>query len=112
MFMTNGSPGSAGASLSKLVASLGDPLGRRVLRHCDQAQEPVSPRQLAEALDAPRTQVERHLALLVQGEALRAVHPGGAQAGELYASALDEGAGWIRGVLETSREVDEKDGEA
>jgi predicted ArsR family transcriptional regulator len=106
MFMTH-APGGQGAALSQLVASLGDQLGRRILRHCERAEEPISTRQLAEALDAPHSEVERHVALLVAGEALRAVRVDDAS-GCFYESALGDRPSWIRKVLESSRRVDER----
>jgi DNA-binding transcriptional ArsR family regulator len=105
MFMANDAAGDGGESLSKLVASLGDPLGRRVLRHCEERAEPIGARPLAEKLGAPLIQVERHLRLLVRAGALRIVSTG---EGPTYASSLGESTKWVREILATSREVDER----
>jgi DNA-binding transcriptional ArsR family regulator len=106
MFMTNGFPGGGGVPLSKLVASLGDPLGRDILRHCEERGAPTTARELAKALDAPLGDVERHVDLLVAGEALVLVQ---VQRGEpVYRSSLDRRMKWVREVLTTSREVDEE----
>ena len=92
-------------SLEKLVTSLGHPQGRRVLRYYEDRGQPARPEQLAEALDLPLAEVERHIDLLSEGGALRPTEPEGA-IGPFYASALRRDTEWVRRVLEASRESD------
>ena len=92
-------------SLEKLVASLGHPLGRRILRYYEDGGRRATPEQLAEALDMPVVDVEDHLVLLVEGGALLQAQPEDA-AGYFYESALRGETEWVRRVLEASREKD------
>jgi hypothetical protein len=88
-----------------LPTSLGHPLGRRILRFCEELEAPASPTQIAAALETSLAEIERHAARLTRDGVLRPVAD--TESGEgLYRSALDDGAGEVRAVLEASRESD------
>jgi DNA-binding transcriptional ArsR family regulator len=92
-------------SLEKLVASLGRPPGRRILRYYEDGGRPATREQLAEALGLPLDEVEHHLDLLVEGGALRQT-PSDDGTGCFYDSARRGDFEWVRRVLEASRERD------
>jgi DNA-binding transcriptional ArsR family regulator len=92
-------------SLEKLVASLGHPLGRRILRYYEDGGRPATPEQLAEALGLPLPDVEYHVVLLAEGGVLRQTESH-EQTGYFYDLALRGDNEWVRTILEASRESD------
>lgn len=93
-------------SFEDLPMSLGYPLGRRILRFCEERETPTSPTQIAAVLGRSPAEIRRYVALLTHDGVLQPVAPtGGTET--LYRSALDDdGAGRVRAVLEASRESD------
>jgi DNA-binding transcriptional ArsR family regulator len=93
-----------------LLAALGHPLRRRILRAMD-CEETLSPRELANDLNAPLSNVAYHVRVLADCAAVTLVHtqPTRGSMQHFYSTAVE--APWARQILDLSEGEDNDRGE-
>jgi len=82
-----------------LLVALRHPLRRRILRELATGEDPLSPRELADTLHAPLTNVAYHVRVLADCAAVVLVRtqPAGGSVQHFYSTAIE--APWARQIL-------------
>jgi Helix-turn-helix domain len=95
-----------------LLVALRHPLRRRILREMDGEEKALSPRELAETLRAPLTNVAYHVRVLADCAAVVLVRtqPAHGSMQHFYSTAVE--APWARQILGLGERKDEEGGES
>jgi DNA-binding transcriptional ArsR family regulator len=95
-----------------LLVALRHPLRRRILRELAIEEDPLSPRELADTLHAPLTNVAYHVRVLADCAAVVLVRtqPAGGSMQHFYSSAVE--APWARQILGLDENENDEGGES